>query len=202
MAARRCAGGAAALAEAPGCGAAVEPARELFEACRNGDVERVKRLVRPENVNGRDTAGRKSSPLHFAAGMACGRGAGGRPRVAGPRIAASRGAEPVRAGRRGGLRPGSLPPPCRGGAAPPPCPAAGLGRAGGLPRSTGKRNGTARPAVAPWHQVPPVLRRVGSGSAECVVVLPASRQACSAAFRTRRVPDGQHGSEVFFHSCR
>ncbi|XP_060624723.2 poly [ADP-ribose] polymerase tankyrase-2 isoform X2 [Anolis sagrei] len=46
-----------------------EPARELFEACRNGDVERVKRLVRPENVNGRDTAGRKSSPLHFAAGF-------------------------------------------------------------------------------------------------------------------------------------
>ncbi|XP_042313631.1 poly [ADP-ribose] polymerase tankyrase-2 isoform X4 [Sceloporus undulatus] len=48
---------------------ALEPARELFEACRNGDVERVKRLVRPENVNGRDTAGRKSSPLHFAAGF-------------------------------------------------------------------------------------------------------------------------------------
>ncbi|XP_054132675.1 poly [ADP-ribose] polymerase tankyrase-2 [Melozone crissalis] len=70
MAGRRCAGGAAALAEAPGCGAAAaEPARELFEACRNGDVERVKRLVRPENVNSRDTAGRKSSPLHFAAGF-------------------------------------------------------------------------------------------------------------------------------------
>ncbi|XP_032087505.1 poly [ADP-ribose] polymerase tankyrase-2 isoform X3 [Thamnophis elegans] len=50
-------------------GASSEPARELFEACRNGDVERVKRLVRPENVNGRDTAGRKSSPLHFAAGF-------------------------------------------------------------------------------------------------------------------------------------
>ncbi|XP_053163606.1 poly [ADP-ribose] polymerase tankyrase-2 isoform X4 [Hemicordylus capensis] len=50
-------------------GAATEPARELFEACRNGDVERVKRLVRPENVNSRDTAGRKSSPLHFAAGF-------------------------------------------------------------------------------------------------------------------------------------
>lgn len=57
------------MAEAPGCGSAVEPARELFEACRNGDVERVKRLVRPENVNSRDTAGRKSSPLHFAAGF-------------------------------------------------------------------------------------------------------------------------------------
>ncbi|CAI5774727.1 [ADP-ribose] polymerase tankyrase-2 isoform X3 [Podarcis lilfordi] len=50
-------------------GASSEPARELFEACRNGDVERVKRLVRPENVNSRDTAGRKSSPLHFAAGF-------------------------------------------------------------------------------------------------------------------------------------
>ncbi|XP_043406653.1 poly [ADP-ribose] polymerase tankyrase-2 isoform X6 [Chelonia mydas] len=69
MAGRRGAGGAAPLTEAPGCGPAAEPARELFEACRNGDVERVKRLVRPENVNGRDTAGRKSSPLHFAAGF-------------------------------------------------------------------------------------------------------------------------------------
>ncbi|XP_026566267.1 tankyrase-2 isoform X3 [Pseudonaja textilis] len=60
------------LQQSPSCcvgGAASEPARELFEACRNGDVERVKRLVRTENVNGRDTAGRKSSPLHFAAGF-------------------------------------------------------------------------------------------------------------------------------------
>ncbi|KAM6441697.1 poly [ADP-ribose] polymerase tankyrase-2 isoform 2-T2 [Liasis olivaceus] len=83
MAGRRGAGGGGALAVSPlgealqqapssswcGGGAASEPARELFEACRNGDVERVKRLVRPENVNGRDTAGRKSSPLHFAAGF-------------------------------------------------------------------------------------------------------------------------------------
>uniref|UniRef100_A0A6G5ZUJ2 Poly [ADP-ribose] polymerase n=1 Tax=Vipera anatolica senliki TaxID=2604287 RepID=A0A6G5ZUJ2_VIPAN len=81
MAGRRGAGGGGALAmgplgellqQPPSCcvgGAASEPARELFEACRNGDVERVKRLVRPENVNGRDTAGRKSSPLHFAAGF-------------------------------------------------------------------------------------------------------------------------------------
>ncbi|ERE80359.1 tankyrase-2-like protein [Cricetulus griseus] len=38
-------------------------------ACRNGDVERVKRLVTPEKVNSRDTAGRKSTPLHFAAGF-------------------------------------------------------------------------------------------------------------------------------------
>ncbi|XP_067408936.1 poly [ADP-ribose] polymerase tankyrase-2 isoform X2 [Emydura macquarii macquarii] len=69
MTGRRGAGGATLLAEVPGCGLAVEPPRELFEACRNGDVERVKRLVRPGNVNSRDTAGRKSSPLHFAAGF-------------------------------------------------------------------------------------------------------------------------------------
>uniref|UniRef100_A0A667YB65 Poly [ADP-ribose] polymerase n=1 Tax=Myripristis murdjan TaxID=586833 RepID=A0A667YB65_9TELE len=43
--------------------------RELFEACRNGDLERVRKLVTPENVNSRDTAGRKSTPLHFAAGF-------------------------------------------------------------------------------------------------------------------------------------
>lgn len=42
--------------------------RELFEACRNGDLNRVKSLVNPNNVNAKDTAGRKSSPLHFAAG--------------------------------------------------------------------------------------------------------------------------------------
>lgn len=44
-------------------------ARELFEGCRSGDVARVKRLVKADNVNARDTAGRKSSPLHFAAGF-------------------------------------------------------------------------------------------------------------------------------------
>uniref|UniRef100_A0A673NBU5 Poly [ADP-ribose] polymerase n=1 Tax=Sinocyclocheilus rhinocerous TaxID=307959 RepID=A0A673NBU5_9TELE len=43
--------------------------RELFEACRSGDLERVKKLVCPVNVNSRDTAGRKSTPLHFAAGF-------------------------------------------------------------------------------------------------------------------------------------
>lgn len=42
--------------------------RELFEACRNGDVSRVKRLVDSVNVNAKDMAGRKSTPLHFAAG--------------------------------------------------------------------------------------------------------------------------------------
>lgn len=44
--------------------------RELFEACRNGDVSRVKRLVDSVNVNAKDMAGRKSTPLHFAAGLA------------------------------------------------------------------------------------------------------------------------------------
>ncbi|XP_043110250.1 LOW QUALITY PROTEIN: poly [ADP-ribose] polymerase tankyrase-2-like [Puntigrus tetrazona] len=43
--------------------------RELFEACRSGDLERVKKLLCPVTVNSRDTAGRKSTPLHFAAGF-------------------------------------------------------------------------------------------------------------------------------------
>lgn len=47
--------------------------RELFEACRNGDVSRVKRLVDSVNVNAKDMAGRKSTPLHFAAGKATSR---------------------------------------------------------------------------------------------------------------------------------
>ncbi|KAK1883874.1 Poly [ADP-ribose] polymerase tankyrase-1 [Dissostichus eleginoides] len=42
--------------------------RDLFEACRNGDVSRVKKLVDALNVNAKDMAGRKSTPLHFAAG--------------------------------------------------------------------------------------------------------------------------------------
>lgn len=40
----------------------------LFEACKNGDLERVASLLTPESVNSRDLAGRKSTPLHFAAG--------------------------------------------------------------------------------------------------------------------------------------
>ena len=40
----------------------------LFEACKNGDLERVASLLSPETVNSRDVAGRKSTPLHFAAG--------------------------------------------------------------------------------------------------------------------------------------
>ncbi|KAJ7335626.1 hypothetical protein JRQ81_013567, partial [Phrynocephalus forsythii] len=43
--------------------------RELLEACRNGDVTRVRRLVDAANVNAKDMAGRKSTPLHFAAGF-------------------------------------------------------------------------------------------------------------------------------------
>ncbi|XP_036428039.1 poly [ADP-ribose] polymerase tankyrase-2 isoform X2 [Colossoma macropomum] len=58
-------GAAAAMERAPGG----EPSRELFEACRSGDLERVKKLLNAANVNSRDTAGRKSTPLHFAAGF-------------------------------------------------------------------------------------------------------------------------------------
>ena len=47
-----------------------DPLRDLFEACEHGDVARVRAIVTPANVNARDTAGRKSSPLHFAAGPA------------------------------------------------------------------------------------------------------------------------------------
>uniref|UniRef100_A0AAR2IRU1 Poly [ADP-ribose] polymerase n=2 Tax=Pygocentrus nattereri TaxID=42514 RepID=A0AAR2IRU1_PYGNA len=57
--------GAAAMERAPGR----EPSRELFEACRSGDLERVKKLLNTANVNSRDTAGRRSTPLHFAAGF-------------------------------------------------------------------------------------------------------------------------------------
>ncbi|KAJ8705467.1 hypothetical protein PYW08_012513 [Mythimna loreyi] len=45
-----------------------DPLRELFEACKTGDAVRVKKLITPQTVNARDTAGRKSTPLHFAAG--------------------------------------------------------------------------------------------------------------------------------------
>lgn len=58
--------GAAGLG--PGVPAVSGALRELLEACRNGDVSRVKRLVDATNVNAKDMAGRKSSPLHFAAG--------------------------------------------------------------------------------------------------------------------------------------
>ncbi|KAK6638711.1 hypothetical protein RUM43_006978 [Polyplax serrata] len=45
-----------------------DPLRELFEACKTGNLIRVKKLVTQQSVNARDTAGRKSTPLHFAAG--------------------------------------------------------------------------------------------------------------------------------------
>lgn len=45
-----------------------DPLRELFEACKVGDIARVRKLVNSQTVNARDTAGRKSTPLHFAAG--------------------------------------------------------------------------------------------------------------------------------------
>ena len=46
-----------------------EIGRELFEACRTGDVSKVRSLIQNGwSVNMRDTAGRKSTPLHFAAG--------------------------------------------------------------------------------------------------------------------------------------
>lgn len=46
-----------------------DPLRELFEACKTGDIVRVRKLVNSQTVNARDTAGRKSTPLHFAAGI-------------------------------------------------------------------------------------------------------------------------------------
>lgn len=49
--------------------APTDPLRELFEACKTGDSARVKKLITPQTVNARDTAGRKSTPLHFAAGI-------------------------------------------------------------------------------------------------------------------------------------
>ncbi|KOB75092.1 Tankyrase-2 [Operophtera brumata] len=51
--------------------APTDPLRELFEACKTGDAVRVKKLITPQSVNARDTAGRKSTPLHFAAGEYC-----------------------------------------------------------------------------------------------------------------------------------
>lgn len=47
-----------------------ETSLPLFEACKNGDLEKVKvHLIPHDNVNSRDTAGRRSTPLHFAAGF-------------------------------------------------------------------------------------------------------------------------------------
>ena len=40
-----------------------------FLACRHGDLELVKRLIGKANCNERETSGRRSSCLHFAAGF-------------------------------------------------------------------------------------------------------------------------------------
>ncbi len=40
----------------------------LFEACKNGYLAGVQKYLTAENVNSRDVVGRKSTPLHFAAG--------------------------------------------------------------------------------------------------------------------------------------
>lgn len=42
----------------------------LFDACKNGDLERVQNLLESgqATVSDRDIHGRKSTPLHFAAG--------------------------------------------------------------------------------------------------------------------------------------
>lgn len=45
-----------------------DPLRELFESCKTGDLVKVRKLINPQTVNARDTAGRKSTPLHFASG--------------------------------------------------------------------------------------------------------------------------------------
>jgi tankyrase len=43
--------------------------KELFEACRNGDSIKIKKLITAENINAQDILGRKSTPLHFSSGM-------------------------------------------------------------------------------------------------------------------------------------
>ena len=45
-----------------------EVLKELFEACRNGNLVTVRRLITPENINAQDILGRKSTPLHFSSG--------------------------------------------------------------------------------------------------------------------------------------
>lgn len=55
-----------------------DPLRELFEACKTGDIAKVKKLITAQTVNARDTAGRKSTPLHFAAGESFAVGSGRR----------------------------------------------------------------------------------------------------------------------------
>lgn len=45
--------------------------QELFEACKTGDLTKVKKYINSNTVNARDISGRKSTPLHFASGMYC-----------------------------------------------------------------------------------------------------------------------------------
>lgn len=42
--------------------------QNLFEACKTGDLAKIKKLINPKTVNSRDLNGRKSTPLHFASG--------------------------------------------------------------------------------------------------------------------------------------
>ena len=42
--------------------------RDLFDACRSGELSKIKQFVNPQNINACDLNGRKSTPLHFAAG--------------------------------------------------------------------------------------------------------------------------------------
>lgn len=54
--------------EIPNIDEANEPIRELFEACKTGDLTKVKKFINPGTVNARDLNGRKSTALHFSAG--------------------------------------------------------------------------------------------------------------------------------------
>lgn len=67
--------------------ASLDPNKELFSACKNGDIIKVRKLINASNVNLRDISGRKSelpsilespaiqpttisgTPLHFASGF-------------------------------------------------------------------------------------------------------------------------------------
>lgn len=47
---------------------------EAFNACKNGNLQLIKKLISTSNANVKDRTGRKSSLLHFAAGMCACRG--------------------------------------------------------------------------------------------------------------------------------
>eukprot|EP01136_Pigoraptor_vietnamica_P027724 Opistho-1_new@84366 len=46
-----------------------EAERRMIECAKTGDVVTMQEIITPENVNCRDTSGRHSTPLHFAAGF-------------------------------------------------------------------------------------------------------------------------------------